>query len=110
MKRISPMSIIKVELRLQELSKVIKAFKTNRKGALETFSKELKKAVASSFNELMQAEIDLFLGSADQSSNKKMDIMKKENMPSKALVVLGFECREIETAILNLRSYHLMNV
>lgn len=65
------MSIIKVELRLQELSKVIEAFKTNRRGALETFSRELKRAVATSFNELMQAEIDLFLGSADQISNKK---------------------------------------
>ena len=64
------MSIIKVELRLKELSQVIEAFKNNRRGTLESFSSELKKAVAASFNELMNAEIDLFLGVADQSQNK----------------------------------------
>lgn len=71
MKRVSVMSIIKVELRLKELVKVVGAFRANRRGALEALTKELRDAVSASFNELLEAEIDLFLGTADQSNNKK---------------------------------------
>ena len=46
MKRVSVMSIIKVELRLKELAKVVEAFKVNRRSALEALSQELKRELS----------------------------------------------------------------
>ncbi|MFI0436146.1 MAG: IS256 family transposase [Parachlamydiaceae bacterium] len=66
-----PMSIIKLEIRLSEITKALEAFKISRKKALESLSTELRRAVSSSLNELMQAEIDVFLGEPGQSENKR---------------------------------------
>jgi len=65
------MPLIKLEIRLAELPKALEAFKVNRKAALEALSIELRKAVSTTINELMKAEIDVFLGAADQSDNKR---------------------------------------
>ena len=63
------MSIIKLEIRLSEIKKTVEAFKENRKKALESLSRELRRAVSSSINELMQAEIDIFLGEPEQQNS-----------------------------------------
>lgn len=65
------MSLIKLEIRLKEIHNAVEAFKSNRKRALDSLSEELRKAVSFSVNELLQAEIDLFLGSPDQADNKR---------------------------------------
>lgn len=65
------MSIIKIEIKLAKIHDAVVAFRQNRKKALDAFSDELKNAVAISMNELMNAEIDLFLGNPDQSDNKR---------------------------------------
>ena len=65
------MSLIKLEIKLKEIHSAVTAFKQDRKKALESLSEELRKAVSFSVNELLQAEIDLYLGSPDQESNKR---------------------------------------
>ena len=65
------MPIIKVELRLAEIGTALEAFKNNRRKALETISTEIKEYVGHAFNDLLKAEIDVFLGLPDQSGNKK---------------------------------------
>lgn len=65
------MSIIKLEIRLAEIGQALEAFKKNRKYALESLSKELQRAVGSTLNDLMNAEIELFLGCPEQNDNKR---------------------------------------
>ena len=65
------MSIIKVEIRLREIPAAIEAFRKGRKNALDLFSDEIRRAVSSGFNQLMNTEIDLFLGNEAQSDNKR---------------------------------------
>ena len=65
------MSIIKLEIRLSELTQALEAFKNNRKAALEALSCEVRRAVSTTMNELIRAEIDVFLGQSDQSDNKR---------------------------------------
>lgn len=65
------MSIIRLEIRLSEVAGAIEAFKINRKAALEALSSEIRQAVSTTINQLMTAEIDVFLGSHDQSDNKR---------------------------------------
>lgn len=65
------MPIIKVELRLAEIGEALEAFKANRRKALENFTNDVREFVSEAFNELMKAEIDVFLGLADQQDNKK---------------------------------------
>lgn len=67
----TPMSILKLEIRLSEIAPAIEAFKKNRKAALEALTSEMRTAVGSALNDLMKAEIDVFLGLPDQSDNKR---------------------------------------
>lgn len=64
-------SLIRLEIRLKEIHKAIAAFNANRRGALESLSEELRRAVSGSVNEMLQAELDLFLGQEDQVDNKR---------------------------------------
>jgi transposase-like protein len=64
-------SIIKVEIRLREIPRAIEVFKISRKKALEVFTEEIRNAVSSGFNQLMNTEIDLFLGDESQADNKR---------------------------------------
>ena len=66
-----PMSFLKVEIRLAEISKTLELFKTSRRAALEALSGEVKRVVGSALNELMNAEIDVFLGLPEQAENKR---------------------------------------
>lgn len=65
------MAIIKVEIRLGEVTKALESFKKSRRNALEAFANEFRTAVSATFNELLNAEIDVFLGQTDQKDNKR---------------------------------------
>lgn len=65
------MSIIKLEVRLRGIPRAIQAFKEDRKRALEVFSDEIRNVVRQGFDQLLNAEIDFFLGSPEQSDNKR---------------------------------------
>ena len=65
------MSVIKVEIRLSEIPSAIAAFRKSRKLELDLFTEEIRSAVSSGFNQLLNTEIDLFLGSPEQSDNKR---------------------------------------
>lgn len=65
------MSILKLEIRLSEIAPTLEAFRKNRKAALEAISSEMRSAISTTINELMKAEIDVFLGQPDQSDNKR---------------------------------------
>ena len=78
-------AVIKIELRLKELVKVVDIFRTNRRGALEALSKELRSSVSAAFNDLLQAEIDLFLGTEEQSANKRNGFQREREYILKGL-------------------------
>jgi len=65
------MSIIKLEVRLRGIPRAIQAFKEDRKRALEVFSEEIRNVVRQGFDQLLNAEIDVFLGAPEQSDNKR---------------------------------------
>lgn len=65
------MSVIKLEIRLSEIPSAIAAFKKNRKNALDLFSEEIRKAVSLGFNQLLNTEIDIFLGNETEVGNKR---------------------------------------
>ena len=66
-----PMSIVKLEIRLKEIPRALQAFKESRKKALEALSDEVWEAISTGLNQLLNAEIDVFLGQPDQDDNKR---------------------------------------
>ena len=72
------MGIIKVEVKIPELVKAVKLFKEDNKKLFETISSEIKSSITKTFNQLLQAEMDLFLGEADQSTNKRNGFYERE--------------------------------
>lgn len=72
------MGIIKVEIKVPELVQALESFKENRTTALEALTNEIRHGVSDFFNAVLQAEMDLFLGRADQSSNKRNGFREKE--------------------------------
>jgi putative transposase len=65
------MPIVKLEVSIPELRKSLEHFAKNRVSALSQISEEVRVAVATTFNQLMNAEIELFLGHSLQSDNKR---------------------------------------
>lgn len=65
------MAIIKIEISVPEAVKAIKRFKENRIQALEEVSAGLKKSVSTAINELLNAEMNLYLGQPDQADNRR---------------------------------------
>lgn len=65
------MSIIKLEINFPEIVTAIKKFKQNRLKALEELTNDIKTSVASAINELLNTEMELYLGNPDQKGNKK---------------------------------------
>ena len=65
------MSMIKLEVKIHEVVELVETFSRNRKQALEALAQELKANVGSVINQILSAEIDLFLGKAEQSDNKR---------------------------------------
>ena len=72
------MSFLKVELNVAELSKTIESFKKERIAALETLTDEFKKSVSDGINQLLNAEMTLFLGKPEQNDNKRNGYQSKD--------------------------------
>lgn len=73
-----PMSIIKVEIKIPELVKAVEIFKKNNQKLFELITTEVKLSVANSLNQLLQTEMDLFLGQTTESSNKRNGFYERE--------------------------------
>lgn len=72
------MGIIKVEVKIPELVKAVENFKNNNQKLFELISTEVKSSVTNTINQVLQAEFDLFLGQADQKSNKRNGFYERE--------------------------------
>lgn len=72
------MGIVKIEVKMQELTQSLESFKINRLRSLEQVAAEIKSAVVHSFQQLLHAEMTLFLGQADQSDNKRNGYQERE--------------------------------
>ncbi len=72
------MGIVKIEVKIPELTKALEAFRENRVRALEAVTSEVKSAVTNTFHQLLNAEMTLFLGQADQSDNKRNGYQNRE--------------------------------
>lgn len=70
--------IIKLEVSLPEAAVAIEEFKNNRLRALEKISGEVRWAVSHALNQLMKAEMTLFLGKPDQRDNKRNGYEERE--------------------------------
>lgn len=65
------MSIIKFEVSVPKAVKAIAQFKENRLRAFNQLSEDLRASVEETFNHLLNLEMSLFLGEADQADNKR---------------------------------------
>lgn len=72
------MGIIKVEIKVLELVKAVEVFKENNQKFFEHLSSEIKSTVSNTLNQLLQTEMDLFLGQADQALNKRNGFRERE--------------------------------
>ena len=72
------MGIIKVEIKVPELVRAVESFKVNRLAALEQMTGEIKKNVGELFNQLLKAEMDIFLGRPEQTDNKRNGYEERE--------------------------------
>jgi putative transposase len=65
------MSIIKFQVSVPEAVKAIAKFKENRLKALDQLSEDVRLTVGDTLNHLLNLEMSLFLGEADQADNKR---------------------------------------
>jgi putative transposase len=65
------MSIIKFQVSIPEAVKAIAKFKENRLKALDQLSEDVRLTVGDTLNHLLNLEMSLFLGEADQEDNKR---------------------------------------
>lgn len=65
------MGIIKLEISLEEASKTIENFKTNRLKAFEQLHQQAKEITRNFINKLLHSEMTLFLGEPTQVNNKR---------------------------------------
>jgi transposase-like protein len=72
------MDIIKVEIKIPELVKAVELFQKNNQKLFEVITSEIKLSVSNTVNQLLQTELDLFLGQADQSNNKRNGFYERE--------------------------------
>lgn len=72
------MGIIKLEVKLPELNTALEEFKQNRLKAFESIATEVKSVVSNTINQLLHAEMTLFLGKPDQSDNKRNGYYERE--------------------------------
>lgn len=63
---------------LPEATKAIETFKRNRLLAFETLATEVKSAVSHAMNQLLHAEMTIFLGQSDQVGNKRNGYEERE--------------------------------
>lgn len=72
------MGIIKLEVKLPELNTALEALKQNRLKAFEIIATEVRSVVSSTINQLLHAEMTLFLGKPDQMGNKRNGYYERE--------------------------------
>lgn len=72
------MGIVKVEIKIPELVRAVEVFKENNHKLFEVITSEVKSSVTNCLNKLLETEIDIFLGQADQSTNKKNGSYERE--------------------------------
>jgi putative transposase len=65
------MPIVKLEVSIPELRKSLEQFAINRIKALSLISDEVRSAVSTTFDQLLKAELELFLGDSQQQDNKR---------------------------------------
>jgi transposase-like protein len=86
------MSVVKLEIRIPEVVKVLEAFTSNRRQALESLSREITVGVSHIINQLMHAEIDVFLGQPTELDNKRNGYH-----PEREYALKGLGCIRIRT-------------
>ena len=62
---------VKVEVSVPAAREALAAFARDRMKALDILSGDLRNSVSEAFNQLMNAEMSLFLGNPEQSKNKR---------------------------------------
>ena len=72
------MSIIKFQVSVPEAVKAITQFKENRLKAFNQLSDDLRSSVEETFNQLLNLEMSLFLGQADQADNKRNGFKERD--------------------------------
>ena len=72
------MNIIKLEIIVPEAVKAIKGFKDNRLKALKNLRADVQSSFSESMNELLNLEMSFFLGSSDQTDNKRNGFKERE--------------------------------
>lgn len=72
------MGIVKIEIKVPELVESIQQFKNNRIRALENLTQDLRTAISRTFNQLLNTEMTLFLGKADECRNKRNGYYERE--------------------------------
>lgn len=71
MEQRNTMAIVKLEVSIPELRKSIECFTKNRMTAFSQLTTDVRSAVALTMNQLLNAEMEFFLGSTEQSDNKR---------------------------------------
>ena len=102
------MGIIKVEVSLPEAAQAIEEFGRNRIQAFEAITSELKTAVGRAFNSLLQTEMTLFLGKAEQSGNQGT-VTRSGSTRSRGSAVFASGCPRTARASSRVRSSYLAN-
>ncbi len=64
------LSLVKIEVNFPEIAKTLETFSVNRKKAFGDIVNSFSSAISESFNALLNHEMEIFLGSEDQSDNK----------------------------------------
>lgn len=72
------MGIVKVEIKIPEMVKALNEFTSNRIKAFEALTKDVKESFSSTINQLINAEMDIFLGKAEQEDNKRNGYKKHD--------------------------------
>ncbi len=65
------MSIIKIEVSIPEAVSTLEKFKKGRLRALDELGQQFKASFSNAINQLLNLEMDIFLGGEEQSSNKR---------------------------------------
>jgi transposase-like protein len=73
-----PVSFLKVEISIPELKKAIEGFKQSRVKMLNELHAEFRLSVAETLNQLLNAEMALFLGEPEQCDNKRNGFQTRE--------------------------------
>lgn len=92
------MSIVKVKISFPELRQTLAEFQAERAKAFETLSAEIKNAASHAITQLINTEMDIFLGKPDQEGNKR------NGYESRDYAIKGLGCVRIQIPVD--RKYH----